>query len=81
MENVDNIIIEHLRVIRADVAAIRDDVRDLKIRVNNLEHGQGTILQHIGHVETMLATQQASQDKLADRIERIERRLEIAPAQ
>lgn len=80
MENIENLIIEHLRVIRADVAAIKEDVRELKTRSTSLEHGQGTILQHLGHLASMLATQQASHDKFMDRVERVEKRLDIASA-
>lgn len=80
MENVENLIIEHLRAIRADVTLIKDDVRELKTRVTSLEHGQGTVLQQLGHLASMLATQQASHDKVVDRIERIEKRLDIASA-
>lgn len=80
MENVENLIIEHLRAIRADVTLIKDDVRELKTRVTSLEHGQGTVLQQLGHLASMLATQQASHDKLVDRIEQIEKRLDLASA-
>lgn len=83
MENVEDLIIEHLRAIRADVTLIKDDVRELKTRVTSLEHGQGTVLQQLGHLASMLATQQGSHDKLVDRIERIERiekRLDLASA-
>lgn len=48
MENVENLILEHLRVIRTDVAAIRDDVRALKSRVAHLEVGQATMLSTLG---------------------------------
>ncbi len=49
MENVENIILEHLRAIRTDIGTVKDDVRELKNRVGNLEAGQATILQHLGH--------------------------------
>lgn len=37
MENVENLILEHLRAIRSDVGAVKDDVRELKSRMANLE--------------------------------------------
>ncbi len=43
MENVDNLIIEHLRAIRADVSAIKDDVGDVKNRMAVLEAAIGGI--------------------------------------
>ena len=36
-ENVENLILEHLRAIRADVAAVKDDVREIKQRLTSLE--------------------------------------------
>lgn len=78
MENVDNIIIEHLCAIRADVGTIRDGVRELKNRVTNLELGQATIMQSLGHQSAVSAQQNVSYDRIVDRIEKIEKKLEIA---
>ena len=36
-ESVENVILEHLRAIRADVAAVREDVREIKQRLSSLE--------------------------------------------
>ena len=54
MENVENLILEHLRAIRADVGAVKDDVRELKSRMANLEAGQATMMQHLGHQASAL---------------------------
>ncbi len=70
-ENVENIILEHLRVIRADVASVRADVSELKTRVTGLEISAGMILQHTGHLASTLAGQQVSHDKLVARVERL----------
>lgn len=78
MENVENLILEHLRAIRTDVASIRDDVRELKSRVAHLEVGQATMMQHLGHNASMAAQQQLSYDRIVERIEKIEKRLELA---
>ena len=80
MENVDNLILEHLRAIRSDVGVIKEDVRELKSRVTSLEHGQATLLQQMGHLGAMLATQQASHDRLVDRVERLEHRSDLTDA-
>ena len=37
-DNVENLILEHLHVLRADVSSIKADVRDLKLRMSNLEN-------------------------------------------
>lgn len=78
MENVENLILEHLRAIRTDVASIRDDVRELKSRIAHLEVGQATMLQHLGHNASISAQQQLSYDRIVERIEKIEKRLELA---
>lgn len=76
--STDNLILEHLKRFQAGQDRIESELREIKSRLTNLEIGQGTILSHIGHHATTLATQQAAFDRLGDRVERIERRLEIA---
>lgn len=73
-----SIILEHLRAIRAEIAAVKDDTREIKMRLTNVEATQGTILQHIGHLSSTIAQQQLSFDRLTARVERIENRLELA---
>lgn len=77
MENVENLILEHLRAIRSDVGAVKDDVRELKSRMANLEAGQATMMQHLGHQASVSAQQHVSYDRIIERVERIEKRLEI----
>lgn len=77
MENVENLILEHLRAIRSDVGAVKDDVRELKNRMANLEAGQATMMQHLGHQASVSAQQHVSYDRIIERVERIEKRLEI----
>ena len=36
-DNVENLILEHLRAIRTDIGVIRDDITDMKLRVSSLE--------------------------------------------
>jgi hypothetical protein len=36
-EYAEDLILEHLRVIRADVAAVKEDVREIKQRLASLE--------------------------------------------
>ena len=36
-DNVDSLIVEHLRAIRADVGVIRNDITDMKLRIGSLE--------------------------------------------
>lgn len=77
-DNIENLVLEHLRVIRADMGSIKDDVREIKSRINTLEAGQATIIQQIGHLTGMAAEQHVRYDRLLERIERLERRLDLA---
>ena len=73
----ESLVLEQLRLIRADQAATRDDIREVKNRLATLESGQGTILQHMGYLASSIAQRQISFDRFSDRVERIERRLEL----
>ncbi|WP_276570195.1 hypothetical protein [Thiocystis violacea] len=37
-ENVENLVLEHLRAMRGDIALIRDDIREIKTRLGGLEN-------------------------------------------
>lgn len=76
-DHAESLVLEQLRLIRADQVAARDDIREVKNRLATLEGGQGTILQHMGHLASSIAQQHISVDRLSDRVERIERRLEL----
>ena len=80
VEAADNLVLEQLRLIRAEIASIKEDGREVKNRLATLEVGQGTILQHLGHLASSIAQQQISLDRVGDRVERIERRLDLADA-
>lgn len=77
MENVENIILEHLRGMRTDIGSIKEDVRELKSRMANLEGGQATMMQQLGHQASVSAQQHVSYDRIIERVERIEKRLEL----
>ncbi|MEQ1558068.1 MAG: hypothetical protein ABL933_03900 [Methyloglobulus sp.] len=76
-DNIESLVLEHLRIIRADMGSIKDDVREIKSRINTLEAGQATIIQQIGHLTGMAAEQHVRYDRLLERIERLERRLDL----
>lgn len=77
MDNVNNLILEHLRAIRTDIGSIKDDVRELKLRVGNLEVGQAHMMQHLGHPASVNAQQHLSYDRIVERLEKLEKRLEL----
>jgi outer membrane murein-binding lipoprotein Lpp len=75
--NVENIVLEHLRHIRSRVDQIADDMSDLKHRMSSLESAMVTVKHEVAHGDETDARQQVTLDKIIDRIQRIERRLEL----
>jgi regulator of replication initiation timing len=77
MENVENLILEHLRAIRADVSGIKDDMREVKQRLANVEAAVGGVKRDQSDLYTENASHHVRYDRLLERIDRIERRLEL----
>ncbi len=77
MENVDNLIIEHLKRFQAGQDRIERKLEEVTRRLANLESGQASLIQHIGHLASVEAQQQVQADDFGQRLERIERRLEL----
>jgi archaellum component FlaC len=74
----DNLVLEHLRHIRGRVDQIAEDVTDMKHRMTSLEGSMSLVKREVAYGDEADARQQATLDKLAERIERIERRLELS---
>ena len=77
MENADSIVIEHLRAIRADVASSKDDIREVKTRITHVEAGIASLKRDAAHQYDESAAANARFDRLTQRIEKIERRLDL----
>ncbi len=45
----DNLFLENIKALRADIAEVRTDLGEIKNRLGNLEIGQATILAFIAH--------------------------------
>ena len=82
MENVDNIVIEHLKGLRSQVAAMRSDMqaefKDVKARLSHLDASMAGVRRDGALAAEDFARQQVSIDSLVERIQRIEKRLELA---
>jgi uncharacterized protein (UPF0335 family) len=76
-KNVENLIDEHLRHIRGRVDRISEDMSDLKHRMSSLESAMVLVKREVSAGDETSARQQVSLDRLLDRIERLERRLEV----
>ncbi len=71
-------MLEHLRHIRSWVDQIVDEISDLKHRMSSLESAMVSVKREVAHGDETDARQQVSLDKIIERIQRIERRLELA---
>ncbi|MDD5123583.1 hypothetical protein [Methylovulum sp.] len=76
-DNVENIVLEHLRHIRDRVDQIADDMSDFKHRMSSLESAMVSVKHEVAHGDETDARQQVTLDKIIDRIQRIEKRLEL----
>lgn len=77
-ENVENLVIEHSRHIRSRVDQIADDMSDLKQRMSSLETSMVLVKREVAASDETDIRLQVSLDKLVERIQRIEKRLELS---
>ena len=69
-EQVENLILEHLRVMRGDISIIKQDVGDLKFRMGSVESHLTNLHGDVVHLNSRF-------DDLGARVSRIEQRLEL----
>lgn len=72
-EELASLTLEHLRAIRADLAALKTDVVELKVQ-------QSLMGQQLGALTTAFYTSQSRLDKIESHLDRIERRLDLSDA-
>lgn len=70
MSNVENILLEHMRAMRASLDALHTKIDELTNRMGGVEQG-------LAHLYTGGAEQSVRIDRLSNRVERIEKRLEL----
>nr|WP_314623177.1 hypothetical protein [uncultured Noviherbaspirillum sp.] len=76
--STDNLIIEHLRAMRTEIAAVKSDTSDTRQRLVSVEASVVDMRRNVGHVFEDIAHQQLTMDKLLDRVQRIEKRLALS---
>ena len=79
-ENVESLVLEHLRAIRTELAQLKDDTSEIKMRLTSIDERLTLAEKGIANVHGDLAIIQIRMDKQGDRLERIEKRLELIPA-
>ena len=76
-DNVENLVLEHLRHIRNRIDRVADTVDDIKSRLTSLEITTAGIRRDLAYMYGDIVEQHARVDQLTARIERIERRLDL----
>ena len=80
-DNVENIILEHLRHIRGRVDVMSEELRNVKLRLTNLEDSTATGLSAVvRNGANGFVGINRRLDGLDERVDRIERRLELSDA-
>jgi predicted nuclease with TOPRIM domain len=73
-ENVENLVLEHLRAIRATLANHSQQFEMVQLRLGSLEYQMSGLRNDFVRLEVRF-------DRLEQRVERIERRLELTDLQ
>jgi predicted nuclease with TOPRIM domain len=73
MSETDNIILEHLRALRSDLAELKNDMRDVKARLGSIEN-------YIAILHGDQARTGGRIDDLVQRVERLEKRAGLIEA-
>jgi hypothetical protein len=79
-DNVDNIILEHLKRFQAKLDRIEQKLDEQTMRMGNVEVSLAAVRRDLGHGDEVRAEQSVRLDHLSQRIDRIERRLELKDA-
>lgn len=79
-DKVDNLVLEHLPGMRGSQERIEHELREIKNRITSVEAGVAGIRRDAAHDNNKIVQQKIGLDQLAERLERIEKRLEIASA-
>ena len=78
MENVANLILEHLKALRFGQSRMEHELKEVKGRLTGLESSFAGGRRDEALQQEDIYRQQASLDRLSERFDRIERRLELS---
>lgn len=76
-ENTENLVLEHLKKIQAEQAVSRERDQEILQRLSMIESGIARITRDESANYSEIIEDRHTVDKLKERIERIERRLEL----
>lgn len=78
MSNVENLMLEHLKKIQSELTSIRQDNAEIKSRLSGIESGIARITRDEASNYGEIIENRHMFDKLAERVEKIEKRLELS---
>ncbi len=74
---MDNLVIEHLKALRAAVADIKAGTAAIRQRMQGVDAACMALRRSDLHLHEDLARQQLAMDQVLERVQRIEKRLEL----
>ncbi|MFO1268952.1 MAG: hypothetical protein U1F25_09785 [Rubrivivax sp.] len=74
----DNLLLEHLKRFQATLERTERKVDEVIYRIGQLELGSAAVRRDVAHNDDSIAGLSVRMDRVNERIDRIERRLEIA---
>ncbi len=77
-DNVENLILEHLKKFQAEMASARERDIEILARLASIENTIASVKRDTADIYTELAGHNVRSDRMNARIERIEKRLELA---
>lgn len=81
-DNVENLILEMLKGLRNELKSFRaryeSDASDMKLRMTAIERGIGSMKRDSAEMYEDHARQQAAIDRLSERLDQVEKRLELS---
>ena len=78
MSNVENLVLEHLKKIQGELIASRERDQEILSRLSHIESGLARVTRDESANYTEIIDNRHRMDRLKERIERIERRLELS---
>lgn len=77
-ENVENLVLEHLKKIQAEQGAARERDREVIYRMSGIEAAIASLKRDVAEMYAGQISITARLDRMSERIERIENRLELS---
>lgn len=76
-ENIESLVLEHLRHIRGKIDKLSEDVETIKLRMQSFDERLLAVERAVVNVHSDLALVNVRLDRIDSRAERIERRLDL----